>query len=1128
MNNKLKLLLALLTVSSVMGVAAACVTGETNSSSSSQSSSSSEVKKEKYTVIFVDHDDVIISEETYEEGATVEVPADPTRADADGYSYVFAGWDQEVSETATGDATYKATYTQTAIGYKVIFVADGETVEEVPYTVETESIEAPAVPEKAGYTGVWESYELATGDVTVNAVYTAIEYTVSFTNPRTGMPVAAPITYTVENMADIVFPEIPDEIKMEHYTVAWNKTPADVTIGGCDVNPEYTAIEYTVSFTHPKTGMPVAAPIAYTIENMSEIVFPEIPDDLKMDHYTVDWNKTAADVTLGGCDVNPVWTAIEYKVTFVADGKTVAEIPYTVETESIEAPAVPVKEGYGGKWATYTLDGGNKTVEAIYTLGEYTVTFMAGGVEVGKDTYTITDKTVTEPAVPAKEHYENGRWESYTLTTGDITVNAVYDAIEYTVTFKADGVQVGEVLTYTVENTTITEPEVPAKEHYENGAWESYELNGGNVTVNATYTAIEYTVTFLNEASETVGTATYTLENTAISEPAVPEKTGYTGKWADYALSGGDVSVRPEYTANTYTITYDENGGTASTNSQDVLFGDTYSLATATAPKSYQEFLGWADENGNMFVAGEAWDIAGNVTLKAVYSEGIVFETLTAAPTSFSTAGTTASLAITELNGNKVLELKSTDTGTGPALKVTLDFLTEFFENDSVAYLAFDAKSETTQHTNFRRSTIRTTGTTAGSWGQEPYEADVQADNTQVTGIRADAFKTFYFSRTDYNNWVDNNITEDMLICAGNFTAGESLYVDNIRPITDLEYKQQGYGFENGGLRPNGGNLLAYMAHTGSAWQWAITSDTVDGSRCTFTSYGYTNENVSEGNRALFFTKTAGRVTLRFNNTSVQGYTDIGAPTGYWAFDLFVPADADTTFYYSTMGMSNSVILGNDVVKGKWMTVYACPESNVGIVLTDTTGGTYMLDNLRSVSKEEYLYGFEANTGGLRTNLVNDENTHSGAFYWYNRGNDYTGVKASLTVSEGNGENDVNAISNVRMATDIVHSGQYSLAFDKGTGYVAFSRHSESEALTTFAGGFTFWIYSTTGLNGTTANNFINGVNEKFNDGAGITIAANTWTQVTVTAADIDSNGRFLIIQGSTEGTIYIDDFRPL
>ena len=158
---------------------------------------------------------------------------------------------------------------------------------------------------------------------------------------------------------------------------------------------------------------------------------------------------------------------------------------------------------------------------------------------------------------------------------------------------------------------------------------------------------------------------------------------------------------------------------------------------------------------------------------------------------------------------------------------------------------------------------------------------------------------------------------------------------------------------------------------------------------------------------------------------------------------------------------------------------------------------------------------------------MNDEATHSGAAYVYYKGTDYSGTKASIAIAEGNAEGDGNALSNVRIDNTITHSGQYSLAFDKGKGYMYLTRHNESQAKIDFANGFTFWIYSTVEIDGVSGSNFYNGVNGKFNGGEGIMIPANTWTKITVTAEDI-GNGRFLILQGNWSGTIYVDDFMPL
>ena len=73
----------------------------------------------------------------------------------------------------TGEVTYTATYSKTAIEYTAKFVDEnGETVDEVKFTVETESITEPAVPEKTNYTGKWEEYTLGTADITIKPIYT--------------------------------------------------------------------------------------------------------------------------------------------------------------------------------------------------------------------------------------------------------------------------------------------------------------------------------------------------------------------------------------------------------------------------------------------------------------------------------------------------------------------------------------------------------------------------------------------------------------------------------------------------------------------------------------------------------------------------------------------------------------------------------------------------------------------------------------------------------------------------------------------------------------------------------------------------------------------------------------------
>ena len=125
MKKQLKLMLAILAMSTMMGTATACDEGSGTLGdfwTSITNPSEEEPEVNTYTVTFVDYDGTVLSTETYEEGATVTAPADPTRAADEGYTYAFSGWDKTVA-TVTENVTYTATYAKTAIEYTVTFKA---------------------------------------------------------------------------------------------------------------------------------------------------------------------------------------------------------------------------------------------------------------------------------------------------------------------------------------------------------------------------------------------------------------------------------------------------------------------------------------------------------------------------------------------------------------------------------------------------------------------------------------------------------------------------------------------------------------------------------------------------------------------------------------------------------------------------------------------------------------------------------------------------------------------------------------------------------------------------------------------------------------------------------------------
>ena len=120
------------------------------------------------------------------------------------------------------------------------------------------------------------------------------------------------------------------------------------------------------------------------------------------------------------------------------------------------------KTGHSGAWESYTLGAANQTVNAVYTPNTYTVTFRAGDTVLTR-TYKYGDTSLAdEPAVPERPGY-TGRWSAYSLyPAGDIDVTAIYTPITYTARFMADGVLV-KAVPFTVEDTSIAAPPVPEK-----------------------------------------------------------------------------------------------------------------------------------------------------------------------------------------------------------------------------------------------------------------------------------------------------------------------------------------------------------------------------------------------------------------------------------------------------------------------------------------------------------------------------------------------------------------------------------------------------------------------------------------------------------------------------------------
>ncbi len=294
----------------------------------------------------------------------------------------------------------------------------------------TTFVPEPTVPQKDHYTGVWQQYTLNNADITVQAVYSPIQYKVTFV----GNGQREERTYTVETKDEVTAPQVPVK---EHYTGVWQEYELQFDDDQV-VNAVYTPIEYTATFDD---GTKQTA-VTYTAETVNSVGIPQVTPK---QYYNGSWQQYEFDFSDEQV-IHADYIPIEYKVTFVGNGKQEVRT-YTVETkDNVTAPQVPTKEHYTAAWQEYELQfAENQIVNAVYTPIEYKITFVGNEQRIERTYNAETTAEFTAPQVPAKEKYFGfdyvGTWEQFDFEFDDNQeVNAVYtlDTPGYTYTLNED------------------------------------------------------------------------------------------------------------------------------------------------------------------------------------------------------------------------------------------------------------------------------------------------------------------------------------------------------------------------------------------------------------------------------------------------------------------------------------------------------------------------------------------------------------------------------------------------------------------------------------------------------------------------------------------------------------------
>ncbi len=469
------------------------------------------------------------------------------------------------------------------------------------------------------------------------------------------------------------------------------------------------------------------------------------------------WN-FATDRVLGNTTLYARW-AQTYTVTFNNNGGTTQANPQTMVVVAGHVispePIAPTRTGYtfsgwyttaaattAWNFATNVVNA-NTTLYAGWTVNNYTVTFNNNGGDTAAvpATMSVPYNTLipSQPTPPTRAGYLFEAWykDSATTTlwnfstdvvTRNTTLYAGY-AEYYTVTFDENGgtVPASPTTVDVVENQTIgTTPTSPIWPGYQFNGWYTdaaatnawdmdTDIVSSDMTLYAGWTSI-CTVTFDQNGGDTAAIPNnkQTLVGGTVTAPSVsPTRAGYTFSgwyttsaaatlWNFSSPVNSSMTLYAGWTAVTYTVTFNENGGDslAVPSTMQVAYGQLISPQPTAPARAGYVFSGWYTTAATT----TGWDfstdtVTGAMTLYAgwIQSHTVVFS---------SNGGDTAAIpsSMTVMTGELISPAPTAPTRVGytftgwyinSTATISFDLSTNAVTSDLILYAGWSANSYT-------------------------------------------------------------------------------------------------------------------------------------------------------------------------------------------------------------------------------------------------------------------------------------------------------------------------------------------------------------------------------------------------------------------------------------------------
>ena len=381
------------------------------------------------------------------------------------------------------------------------------------------------------------------------------------------------------------------------------------------------------------------------------------------------------------------WLVVSYPLTYAANGGTSNPVSIPYGTTVTVTSDVPTREGHTFLgWATSSNGSGSSyvagntfsmpaaalTLYAQWSANNYSVTYFANGGSSAPSAQSETfGTTVSVSATPAtRAGYSFDYWttqadgqgtrrdsgSSFTMPASNVVLYARWTAQSFNVTFNANGGSGAPSGASGATDSTVTLPStIPTRSGYDFVGWNTLQAGTGtgyqpgssftmppnNVVLWAQWQPRRFVLTYdVNGGATNPPVGIQALTDSSIQAASTtPSRVGYTfAGWntaadgSGTATTGGsnfnmppnDVTLYAQWTANTYAVVYDANGGTGGPGQLSGTTDSTVTVSNVVPSRVGYTFAGWntaADGSGTARAVGGTFTMpAANVSLFAQWT----------------------------------------------------------------------------------------------------------------------------------------------------------------------------------------------------------------------------------------------------------------------------------------------------------------------------------------------------------------------------------------------------------------------------------------------------------------------------------------------------------------------------